>query len=183
MDWNDSEQPKSRRKSYLWIITKNILLILVLVIAADFYHGRKLLQKGVEAPQYTLEWLYQKEAQVQTIPGVQKGTLIYYSAPWCGVCKVTGNNLKRASEWLRFLGKEIFAVEVALSYSSRQDLIRYSKDHGTKNLLMGSNDVLESYKVNAFPSFYFINDSGKVSSATSGYTSSLGLFIRALVFL
>ena len=47
-------------------------------------------------------------------------------------------------------------------------------------VLIGTPQIVNSYRINAFPSIYVVNETGEIYSSTIGYTSILGLLLRTL---
>jgi len=47
-------------------------------------------------------------------------------------------------------------------------------------VLLGNRELLNSYRINAFPTVYVLNESGNIDGSTVGYSSTLGLWWRTL---
>ncbi|WP_293267214.1 hypothetical protein [Neptunomonas sp.] len=46
-------------------------------------------------------------------------------------------------------------------------------------VLLGNSAVARAYKIKAFPTYYIINAEGKIEMSSIGYSTELGLKIRA----
>ena len=105
--------------------------------------------------------------------------LLYFFAPWCKVCELSISNLN----WVRKLRDEesIALLAVALSYKDLQSI----EDFLERNVLnvpvlLGTSELLNSYRIRAFPTVYALNESGDIDGSTVGYTTTLGLWWRSL---
>ena len=47
-------------------------------------------------------------------------------------------------------------------------------------VLLGTPELLNSYRIRAFPTVYVLNESGNIDGSTVGYSSTLGLWWRTL---
>ena len=47
-------------------------------------------------------------------------------------------------------------------------------------VLLGTHDMLSSYRIRAFPTVYTVNESGEIDGSTVGYATTLGLWWRTL---
>ena len=73
----------------------------------------------------------------------------------------------------------IFAV--ALSYNGLQSIEAFLERNALDvPVLLGNSEILNSYRINAFPTVYVLNESGNIDSSTVGYTTTLGLWWRTL---
>lgn len=179
---DDGKEIKKQTLIPRWLrrLAINLILFLGFVIASDYYRQGSLLDKGTLAPRITVKSL-QEGNQVE-VPQPGKPTIVYFSAPWCSVCSLTGNSLTTAESWLKGLGAELDTYEVSLSYKSVDDVRNYAEEGGKKSIYLGTSAIGKDYLIGAFPTFYFINAEGKVVWTTVGYTSSFGLFWRFLVY-
>jgi thioredoxin-related protein len=99
-----------------------------------------------------------------------KKSLLYFFSPTCSICKLSIGNL----EDLKSDNVEIYAI--ALAYSSKEQVEKFVKSKGlTIPVLLGNNQIMEQYKISAFPTYYILNSDHTVKSFDIGYTSELGL--------
>lgn len=103
-------------------------------------------------------------------------TVVYFFAPWCSICRVSIQNLQNLYE----RDNSVSIVAVALDFVDKQEVADFSK---TLNLsmpiLFGNEEVKQSYQVSAYPSYYVINQLGKIEHRSMGYSTELGLFLRS----
>ena len=105
-----------------------------------------------------------------------KPAVFYFFAPWCGVCEFTSGNVQKLKD---ALGDNLTVLAVALSYDSQKSVRGFAEQHKLNiPVLLGNNEVMDAYNISAYPTFYFIDNNGKVSNHTVGYTSEFGLRMR-----
>lgn len=100
-------------------------------------------------------------------------SLIYFFAPWCSICKLSMGNLA-------YLEGKLPVVAVALDYSDEQAVLDFVAGLDINvPVLLGNSAVAQAYKIKAFPTYYIINAEGKIEMSSMGYSTELGLQIRA----
>ena len=108
-----------------------------------------------------------------------KRVLLYFFAPWCKICDLSIGNLN----WVRKLRSEdsTALLAVALSYDDLQS-VKSFQERNTLDVpvLLGTHDMLSSYRIRAFPTVYTVNKSGEVDGSSVGYATTLGLWWRTL---
>ena len=163
------------RKWKRWLI--NSLLIVTIFVGMTAWHGRNLISKQTPAPSFRLPSLSGEPVALKDLRG--RRVLLYFFAPWCKVCDLSISNLN----WVRKLWDEesvsIFAV--ALSYKDLQSVEAFL-ERNTLNVpvLLGNRELLNSYRISAFPTIYVLNESGDIDGSSVGYSSTIGLWWRTL---
>ena len=163
------------RKWKRWLI--NGLLIVTIFVGVTAWQGRNLISKQTPAPSFRLPSLSGEPVALKDLRG--RRVLLYFFAPWCKVCDLSISNLN----WVRKLWDEesvsIFAV--ALSYKELQSVEAFL-ERNTLNVpvLLGNRELLNSYRISAFPTVYVLNESGYIDGSTVGYSSTIGLWWRTL---
>ena len=154
-----------------WLIKG--LAILTIFLAVTAWQGRNLISKQTPAPSFRLPTLSGPTVALEDLRG--RRVLLYFFAPWCKVCDLSISNLN----WVRKLWDEesvsIFAV--ALSYKELQSVEAFL-ERNTLNVpvLLGNRELLNSYRISAFPTIYVLNESGDIDGSTVGYSSTIGLW-------
>ena len=159
----------------LWL--RNGLLILTIVIAVTAWQGRNLVPKQTPAPSFRLPALSGPPVALEDLRG--RRVLLFFFAPWCKVCDLSISNLN----WVRrFWGSESISIfAVALSYNELQSVEAFLERNTLDvPVLLGTPELSNSYRINAFPTVYVINKSGNIDSSTVGYSTTLGLLWRTL---
>ena len=106
--------------------------------------------------------------------------LVYFFAPWCRVCALSSGNLNRLRRWRDT--EDIEIVAVALDWDSAEDVRDYVERHDLNvKVVLGDVNVARAWQIQAFPSYYVLDDEHRVVRRDVGYSSQLGLWLRAWV--
>ncbi|RZF77334.1 TlpA family protein disulfide reductase [Pseudoalteromonas sp. CO325X] len=155
-------------------ILLQIIVIAIVFFAVSAFQQRNLLSTDhTPAPYFALPQLHEqgrysiKELQGQT-------TVVYFFAPWCSICKVSMPNLQSAMD-----DGDINAVAIALDYQSEQQVQDFVADLSlSMPILLGSAQTAKQYKISAFPTYYVIDESLRITARSMGYSSELGIKYR-----
>jgi len=102
--------------------------------------------------------------------------IVYFFAPWCRVCRVSIGNL----DSLVTEGRVAWASVVALDYSDAAEVRDFLDRVGVSlPVLMGTSQTAMDWSVTAFPTYYVIDATGRIHSRSVGYSSWLGMLLRA----
>lgn len=146
---------------------RDIGVVIVVFVALSWWQTRDFLPSGTPAP---------------ALPGIafaaDDATLVYFFAPWCGVCKVSAHNAALLEEWL---GAKVLLV--GLDYDARDDVDAFIRAHdlGKQKLVYGDAAVRDAYKITAYPSFYIVGKDQNLAFGSVGYSTLLGMAWRYLV--
>lgn len=114
--------------------------------------------------------------QVSLLPQ-GKTTVLYFFAPWCQVCHASIANLQALYQ----KNREIDVIAIALDYKDHSEVMKFIKRHQlTFPVALGSEKIKNTFAITGYPSYYIIDASGIIESKSLGYSSELGLHIRAL---
>ena len=128
-------------------------------------------------PEVALTTLDGKRVRLSQYAG--KPTLVAVWAPWCGVCKMDGDNISRVRGWL---GDRARVISIAAAYGERSAVDRYIREqHVDYPVLLAGPNFQQQLGVHAFPSFFVMDETGRVTTSTQGYTTTLGLWLRVLL--
>lgn len=104
--------------------------------------------------------------------------VVYFFAPWCGVCRHSIGNL----DALVADGSIAWASVVALDYSDEQEVEEFVRRTGISlPVLLGQAGTAGDWGVRAFPTYFVIDGKGQISSRSVGYSTSLGLRLRVMM--
>jgi thiol-disulfide isomerase/thioredoxin len=105
----------------------------------------------------------------------KKRTLVFFFAPWCHVCAADMPNLRKVAR-----AEEDVAVRlVALSWEDASEVRAFVSEHDWPGeVLLGNERLREAYQVSGFPTYYVLNQKGEILSASRGYATYAGLWLR-----
>ncbi|HHL31381.1 MAG TPA: TlpA family protein disulfide reductase, partial [Oceanospirillales bacterium] len=106
-----------------------------------------------------------------------KKVLIYFFAPWCSICHMSGGNLNalRAAR----SDDELAILVVGLSYQNNAEIHQFAEDlELTMPVLLGTGKQMSDYKIKGFPTYFVIDEEGRVSHRSVGYSTELGMRLR-----
>lgn len=130
-----------------------------------------------QAPEIRLKATNDETIDLKQFQG--KTTLVYFWAPWCTVCKLSMPNLQSFHE---NYGEKVNVVAVALSYESEDEVKQYMLDKAYSfPSLLGNHQISQEYKIKGFPTYYVLDEQGKVVSKSMGYSTELGIMLRSLI--
>ena len=155
----------------------NGVIVIALSIGVSTWQSSNLISDKKSAPQFTLPTISGLNVSLNDFAG--KRVLLYFFAPWCKICDLSISNLN----WLKSLrGEEsLNLLAVALSYDDINSIKSFIKRNNINvPVLIGTSKIINSYRINAFPTIYVVNETGEIYSSTVGYTSILSLLLRTL---
>lgn len=162
----------------------NIVLFAIIFNGISFFRELSLLPTDgeVAAPTFSLPVisangvLDQQLFDKSQLDG--KNTVVYFFAPWCGVCHASIGNLENLWQDKK---ADINVIAIALSYDSANEIAEFIADKNlTFPVLLGTNELMSEYQVKGFPSYYVFNDKGAITGKSQGYSTELGLRLRAM---
>ena len=158
-----------------WLIKG--LAILTIFLAVTAWQGRNLISKQTPAPSFRLPALFGPPVALDDLRG--RRVLLYFFAPWCKVCDLNIGNLNLVRKLRSEDSVALFAV--ALSYIDLQSVEAFLERNSLDvPVLLGTQKLLDAYRIRAFPTVYALDESGNIDGATVGYTTTLGLWWRSL---
>lgn len=157
------ESPKPKR----WQRTGlEVLAFLAIFFAIRSYQGRNLVSGTAPALPETL--LDGSRAPAHPVA-------VHFFASWCGVCEAEAGNVATLAEH-----HEVLAIA---SQSGDAEAVRaYLADHdlGPAAIALDARgELARSFGVNAFPATFFLDSEGRIVASEVGYTTTLGLLLRA----
>lgn len=166
-----------------WPANPRVALILELGLAlgvwlaAGAYQTRRHVSASdAPAPAFTLSDLTGRPVSLASFRG--KKVMLHFFATWCGVCKAELPSVRGVHGGL---DEDEVLLAVAEDSDDVDALRRFARDHELRyTILRGTREVLAAYSVSAFPTNYYLNADGTVSSSTTGLSTRLGMELRLL---
>ena len=174
---NSSEKTSSK-----WLKGLGQLLIIVIsFIALSIFLSRNMLDTQQPAPALTLNNhlspLDMNLINEHPILSTEQSTLVYFFAPWCTVCALSQPSLAA----FKNVKPEINIVMIALDWESVDHVKAFQQQHDFEhNILLGDNAIKQQWRVDAYPSYYFVDKNGNITSKDRGLVTLPGLITRAL---
>ena len=163
---------RSRRWSALVI---DAALIVAVMLGVHAWQTRDL-PVDEPAPETVLALLDGSGLATATRPG-QAG-IVYFFAPWCKICAASSGNLNRLRRWRDPADIEIVAV--ALDWNLAQEVRDYVERHDLNvTVVLGGMDVRQQWQIQAYPSYYVLDREHRILRRDIGYSTQLGLWLRA----
>ncbi len=167
-----------RARQRWWVRWGVDLAVLALIVAAvTAWQTRRLPGGGVPAPDFTLRTLSGESVSLESLQG--KPEVLAFWAPWCGVCKMVSSNL---SQLRSLAGDSAHVVSVAVAWDDDEAVRRFASEQGVDYpVLLGDDAVQRAWRVDSFPTVFFVSAEGRVERAVVGYTTLAGLSWRLLL--
>jgi len=164
-------------KGHKWasLLFEALVIVLVLVLFSWYQNRGTLAADGAMAPDFTLQSVDGKTYQLSALKG--KKVLIYFFAPWCSICHMSGGNLNdlRAAR----TDEELEILVVGLSYEFPAEIQDFANElQLTMPVLYGEEQLMQDYKIKGFPTYFVIDEEGKVIHRSVGYSTEIGMRLR-----
>lgn len=164
-------------KKHKWasILFEVAIVVLVLLLFSWYQNRGTLAADGKMAPDFTLKSIDGETYQLSQLKG--KKVLIYFFAPWCSICHMSGgnlNDLRAARE-----DDELEILVVGLSYEFEGEIQDFANElQLTMPVLYGTDQQMQDYKIKGFPTYFVIDEEGKVIHRSVGYSTEIGMRFR-----
>ena len=153
-----------------------VLLVVLIVGGIQAWRMRDLLPAGerAAAPTFELVDLQGRRWTPEALAG--KPAVLYFFAPWCGVCAASAPQLRWFDRWK---GDDVQLVLVGLDWSSPAELKDYAARHQLPlPILAAGAEVAADYRIRGYPTYYVLDPEGRIAGRDFGYTTAPGLWLR-----
>lgn len=170
MSWKEIKETKWFRYGI------EIAIVVAIFAGVLMYQTRSHVDSGEAAPTFDLAVFDADDERVSTDSLQGKPTVLYFWAPWCGVCEASSHNVDDVRE---AVGDDANVLSVVLEYSSLQSVRDFVERNETNYpVLLGDDSVRDQFSVSAFPTIYVLDSDGRVRSSVVGYTTEIGIRAR-----
>ncbi len=151
-----------------------IAFFLGLYLIIEMWQTRNLLPDdgSQQSPQFSLVSIDGEVINSKELP--KTPSVIYFFAPWCKVCHYSIPNLQKLYEDTP--RGQLNVVAIVLDWQSKEEVLQYIEEHSlTMPVLLGTRQTLEDFKIQAFPTYYVLDEEQKITKVSMGYSTELGL--------
>lgn len=169
--------PRVNERRSRWLrIGLEVLVVMLVFAGLTAWRARDLLpaDQRSTAPAFALADLQGTGWTTQSLQG--KPAVIYFFAPWCGVCAASSPQLR----WFdRLAGDSVQLVLIGLDWQRLEELDEYAARHELQvPVLAGNPSVAADYRVRGYPTYYVIDSEGRIAARDIGFTTVAGLWLR-----
>jgi len=149
-------------------------VVVVLFFALSSWQTRGLLPAGEPMPAFDLVDLQGQRVQLSDFRG--KTLLVHVWATWCGVCRREFSALNALHE---SLDRDEALVTIVADSRDRARLARFVREHQLEYpVLLATDEVIENYKIEAFPTNYYVDGTGMLRDKTVGLSTRTSMGAR-----
>lgn len=177
-----SNQQPTTSSTQRWLKSfAQLLVIVVCFFAVSLFLSRNMLATKNPAPKLTINQ-HLSPLQLSDSPddlafSENESTLVYFFAPWCTVCALSQPSLSAFQE----VKPNVKIIMVALDWETREQVEAFKQEHEFEHqILLGDHHIKQQWPVDAYPSYYFVDGNGDISSKDRGLVTLPGLVARAL---
>ena len=164
---------KTLRGNFWGSLAVDVTLLIIAFVLISMWQTRNL-PDDENTPGLQLAWLDDMQAESVMVPG-QVG-VVYFFAPWCFYCRKSIDNLDELVD----SGQLDWARVVALEYENLDDVREFIEETGVNlPVLLGGPQTSKDWQIRGFPTYFVIDGDGKIVSRSVGYSTKIGLQVRA----
>ena len=164
---------KALRGNFWGSLAFDVAILISIFVLISMWQTRNL-PDDEHIPPLELSWLDDMRADSVMVSG--ETGVVYFFAPWCFYCRKSIDNLDE----LVASGKLSWARVVALEYESLDDVREFIRETGIDlPVLLGGPQTSKDWQIRVFPTYFVIDGDGKIVSRSVGYSTKIGLQIRA----
>jgi len=153
-------------------------VFVVIVAGVQAWRARDLLpaDERAAAPTFRLSDLGGREWSSADLVG--RPAVVYFFAPWCGVCAASSPQLRWFHRWR---GDDVQVLLVGLDWPTIAELRDYATRHELPMpVLVGDPATGAAFRVRGYPTYYVLDSEGRVAARDVGFTTAVGLWIRTI---
>lgn len=144
-----------------------LAIVVGIGVVQTFYFQKKDVHPSVFADVYPT-----MDGTSRTLMDKDHFSLVYVFAPWCGVCKMSASNINGLAGYANIQA-------LALSYEKESDVRSFANETDLRvPVILGQGMLEDSLNVGQFPTYFILDNRGNIVLGWSGYTTTLGLWMR-----
>ncbi|MCG8699379.1 MAG: redoxin domain-containing protein [Bacteroidales bacterium] len=149
------------------------LVFIIFVWGITKWQSRHLITPKKTVPKMILSGL---DGKKYVFPESRK-TVLYFFAPWCSVCRFSSHNIVAYRKSVA--NQKVAVYAIGLGWRRKDELRKFALKHKlSMPVLVGDEKVQTMYRIKSFPTIYILKN-GVVADRVVGYTTELGLRLRA----
>ena len=151
-----------------------ILLALISWLGYDSYKQQFLVPKGSKLPSARFRSI--DGITSQPLPKEKVFQIIFLFSPSTKESRWTAKSLNMVKS---ILPENFKIFSIAQNYKSTEEVLEFKQAALDVEAFFGYQKALDAYKVKELPMFYFVNPQGTITASTIGFTTPIGILIRA----
>lgn len=154
------------------------LVFVVIVAGIQAWRARDLLpaDERTAVPAFELLDLEGRTWRSTDLAG--RPAVIYFFAPWCGVCAASSPQLRWFHRWR---GDDVQVILIGLDYGSPSEVRDYARRHSlTMPVLFGTPATGAAFRISGYPTYYVIDAQGRIARRDVGLSTVAGLWVRTI---
>jgi len=152
------------------------LVFVVIVAGIQAWRARDLLPADERTAAPSFELLDLDGRQWSTADLAGRPAVIYFFAPWCGVCAASSPQLRWFHRWR---GDDVQVLLIGLDYGAPGEVHDYARKHKlTMPVLVGDPATGAAYRIRGYPTYYVIDSKGLIARRDVGLSTIAGLWLR-----
>jgi len=159
---------KEKIKYYFKEIVTIIVFVTIATNIMSYYKSQSLNHEPLGIQKFQL--LNNQTYSVEN----NKPLILHFWATWCPVCKVEASNIN-------FLSKHFQVITIAVKSGSNKEIQNYLNAHHYSFKVVNDKDgeLSKKFHIAGFPTTFIYDKEHKLHSSDVGYTTTIGLFLRA----
>lgn len=170
-----SARTPARRRRWLSWLLQGLVVALIYVAVSSWRTSSLLPTDGQRAaPELHLQSLDGQPFALSSLRG--KRVQLHFWATWCGVCRQEFGALNAVHAGL---AEDEVLVSVVADSEDTQALQAFVREHHINYpVLLGTADAIRAYRVDAFPTNYYLDQAGKIRGTDVGLSTRWGMSSR-----
>lgn len=148
-----------------------IVLLILFVISNTISYFRKPKLASDMLPPFIVNTIFNKEIDTKSFLG--EPVLVHFWATWCPTCRMENSNIEMIS-------KSYKVITIVVNSGNNKAIKQYMNDNDFTFEIINDNEgtLAKSFNIEAFPTTFIYDATGKLQFTEVGYSTTLGLLTR-----